>query len=281
MNPLPIADDVSADAIDQRLGAASLHGALHPIATEQTLIDDHGLPFVVKWVAAPLAAGHRHKPARSRHHNPFLPPEPVLTLGALGAHHLVLLNKYPVMARHLLVVTRRFEAQTAPLTDADFSALGAILAVHGGLGFYNAGERAGASQDHKHLQWIPDLPPLAQELPEILDGGADPFGFRHAYTPLSATAWQTPSPGTALGERYRALLARLGIAPGAAELPPYNLLMTRDWMWLIPRHTERWQQMSVNALGFAGSLFVKSRDTLPALIAAGPLAILAAVAEPA
>ncbi|MBT0960832.1 DUF4922 domain-containing protein [Denitromonas iodatirespirans] len=280
MKPPPPAADLSADAIDQRLGDAFGHGALHPIATEKTWLDDHGLPFVVKWMAAPPAAGHRHKPSRSDHHNPFLPPEPMLTLGALGPHHQVLLNKYPVMARHLLVVTEHFERQTAPITDADFAALGAILAVHGGLGFYNAGERAGASQDHKHLQWIPDLPPLAQVLPEALADGPGRFAFRHAYAPLPTRTWQAPSPGADLGACYRALLAQLAI-DNADELPPYNLLMTRDWMWLIPRRAERWQQMSVNALGFAGSFFVKSRDALPALMAAGPLAILGAVAEPA
>ncbi|MFV0665657.1 DUF4922 domain-containing protein [Denitromonas sp.] len=277
--PAPV-PDLSIDAIDRRLAAACDRGALQPIRTEQTLLHDRGLPFVVKWIARDALAGHRHKPARSPHHNPFLPPEDALTFGALGPTHLVLLNKYPVMPRHLLVVTRAFEPQTAAITDADFAALGTIIAAHGGLGFYNAGERAGASQDHKHLQWIPDLPPLAQQLATLPLGDDSPFGFRHAFAALPEVIWAGSESGGALGRCYRALLARVGFDPEASELPPYNLLMTRAWMWLIPRRAERWQNMSINALGFAGSLFVKSREQLPALAEARPLALLNAVAEP-
>ncbi|KAA3649413.1 MAG: phosphorylase [Proteobacteria bacterium] len=277
--PAP-APDLSIDAIDRRLAAACDSGALQPIRTEQTLISDHGLPFVVKWIARDALAGHRHKPARSPHHNPFLPPEETLTFGALGDTHLVLLNKYPVMPRHLLVVTRVFEAQTAAITEADFAALGTIVAAHGGLGFYNAGERAGASQDHKHLQWIPDLPPLARQLAARAPEDDANFRFRHAFAVLPAGLWSGNATGQALARCYHALCRQAGFDPQAAELPPYNLLVTRAWMWLIPRRAERWQHMSINALGFAGSLFVKSREQLPALTEAGPLALLEAVGEP-
>ncbi len=272
--------DLSIDAIDRRLAAAYACGALQPIETEQVQLTDRGAPFVVKWISRRDGQIHRHKPTRSATHNPFLPPEPTLTLGGLGKDHLVLLNKYPVMARHLLIVTRDFEAQTRPITDDDFAALGAILAVHGGLGFYNAGERAGASQDHKHLQWIPDLPPLAQCFSDRPAELTSLFGFHHAYAQLPATIWSSGTPGLNLGRCYRTLLDQLGMDSGAADLPPYNLLMTREWMCLIPRSVERWRQMSINALGFAGSLFVKSRDQVATLAEAGPLNILTAVGEP-
>ena len=75
---------------------------------------------------------------------------------ALGAAHVVVLNKFPVIDRHLLLVTRQFEDQHTPLSHADFDALAAVIAVHGGLGFYNGGRTAGASQAHKHLQWVPE-----------------------------------------------------------------------------------------------------------------------------
>ncbi|TVT78141.1 MAG: phosphorylase [Denitromonas halophila] len=275
--PAPL--DLSLGAIDRRLGAAYACGALQPIETDQIQLNDHGVTFVVKWIARRDGQVHRHKPTRSATHNPFLPPEATLTLGAIGEHHLVLLNKYPVMARHLLIVTRDFEAQTRPITDDDFAALGAILAAHGGLGFYNAGERAGASQDHKHLQWIPDLPPLAQRVSEQPDDTVARFGFRHAFASLPSALWSSDGLGSGLGQCYRTLLTQLGIAPARADLPPYNLLMTREWMCVIPRSVERWQHMSINALGFAGSLFVKSRDQLQALTETGPLEVLRAVAE--
>ena len=46
-----------------------------------------------------------------------------------------MLNKFPVIDRHLLVVTRQFEDQRAPLDEADFAALATIVGAHGGLGF--------------------------------------------------------------------------------------------------------------------------------------------------
>ena len=59
---------------------------------------------------------------------------------------------------------------------------------------------------------------------------------------------------------------------------PYNLLVTRRWMMAVPRARERWDGVSVNALGFAGSLLVRDAGELARLRAAGPMRVLAAVA---
>src|SRR5690606_33901634 len=40
----------------------------------------------------------------------------------------------------------------------DFHALAQLLSASGGLGFYNGGAPAGASQRHKHVQWLPSGP---------------------------------------------------------------------------------------------------------------------------
>ena len=271
--------------IDQVSAAALAAGALQPIDTEQVVITDAGLPFVIKWVSSLLAKPRRHKPAGSPAHNPFLPPESALTLGALTPEHLLVLNKYPVMSRHLLVITRHFQAQTDPLSSGDFAALGQLISANGGLGFYNGGGIAGASQAHKHLQWIPDLPPLARQLPAVLANPPAPFAFRHAFASLAPEAVASDGACASRGERraacFRTRGADLGIDAMHAPLPPYNLLLTRGWMWLIPRRAERWRDMSINALGFAGSLFIKSRDRFAAFESAGPLAALNAVTLPA
>lgn len=276
------AAEICSNARIDQVGAAALaSGALKPVATEQIILTDDGLPFVVKWVSSLLDKPRRHKPAGRTAVNPFLPPERALTLGALTPDHLLVLNKFPVMTRHLLVVTRNFEAQTDPLNAGDFAALAALIETNRGLGFYNGGETAGASQLHKHLQWIPDLPPLAQRLPSVLATSHSPLDFQHAFVALTTDDWVSAAIGEHLAERFGWLCTRLGIDARRAPLPPYNLLVTHDWMWLIPRRAERWRDMSINALGFAGSLFVKSRDRFPAFKAAGPLAALRAVTHPA
>jgi ATP adenylyltransferase len=61
---------------------------------------------------------------------------------------------------------------------------------------------------------------------------------------------------------------------------PYNLLVTRDWLLLVPRCREEFAGISINALGFAGSLFVKDREQLATLRSRGPMAVLRAVTPP-
>ena len=64
----------------------------------------------------------------------------------------------------------------------------------------------------------------------------------------------------------------------AGQMAPYNLLLRRGWLLLVPRRAERWEGISINALGFAGSLFVKHRDDIERIRPAGPMQLLAAVA---
>lgn len=277
---MPTRTKLDLAAIDHLEDSALACGALQPIATEAVHVYDDGIPFVLKWISPRAERPVRDKPPRGGAANPFLAPEPPLTLGPLAPNHVVLLNKYPVMARHLLIVTRDYEAQTRPLTPEDFEALAQVIAANGGLGFYNGGEIAGASQAHKHLQWIPALPPLAARLPELRDAHAGQFDFRHAYTPLAADLWQDPARGERLAHHYRQLLRAVGMADHGEALSPYNLLLTRQWMWLIPRRAEAWRDMSVNALGFAGSLFVKTPERLAMLREAGPMRALRGVSLP-
>ncbi|MFD1559808.1 DUF4922 domain-containing protein [Paraburkholderia silviterrae] len=86
-------------------------------------------------------------------------------------------------------------------------------------------------------------------------------------------------------DTYRALLHAAGI--GTVEVEgvahqdaPYNLLVTRRWMLVVPRGTERVEGISVNALGFAGSLFVRDAAQRETLARIGPMTALSRVAKP-
>jgi ATP adenylyltransferase len=57
----------------------------------------------------------------------------------------------------------------------------------------------------------------------------------------------------------------------------HNLLMTREHLWVIPRSKEAEQELSVNALGFAGTLLVKNQEQLKQLDSIGCLELLKAV----
>lgn len=267
-------------------------GALQPIATREMQIADGGVTFLIRQVdslarkaaerAHPLRPPKDAKPQAS----PFLPPEPELALGALSVTHFAVLNKYNVLDSHLLMVTRKLEHQETLLTLADMEALALCLGELDGLGFYNAGAFAGASQSHKHLQLVP-LPlgagGPAVPMEPLIEAGADPdvtgLPFPHAFARL-------PSPGDAHGPDapelhrvYLDLLQRIGIRPvpgdgGPWQSGPYNLLVTQRWMLAIPRRAEVVDGISVNALGFAGSLFVKDAAGLATIRRRGPMALL-------
>jgi len=74
---------------------------------------------------------------------------------------------------------------------------------------------------------------------------------------------------------YRAMLEAVGLNP--RNPTPYNLLVTRHWMLLVPRARECFAAISINGLGFAGSLFVKTESDLALLRETGPLKALASV----
>ena len=59
---------------------------------------------------------------------------------------------------------------------------------------------------------------------------------------------------------------------------PYCLLVTREWMLLVPRSREFFDGISLNSLAYAGSFFVRDRAQLESLTAAGMMKALAATA---
>ena len=233
--------------VESETARALASGALQPIATQTEVIED----FVVR-AASTIAA----KAAAQQRADPLGDYDPGLFVADAGSSHYVLLNKYPVVPNHLLLVTRRFAPQEELLDAGDFAALGALMAELDWLAFYNAGREAGASQVRKHLQ----LAPAAVPLEPRISRGALPF--RHGYAAL---------PGLdAMHRIYQEL-----IAPWPTT--PYNLLATRRWMLVVPRRQARYETISVNALGFAGSLFVRNSDELELVHRAGPMNVLRGV----
>jgi ATP adenylyltransferase len=290
-----------ATALDRAAQRAVAVGAMEPIETEEERVEDGGVRFLVRRVSslARKRLDQRRRAARAapgRTTNPFLPYEADLFVGEVSDTHVALLNKFNVIDRHLLLVTRRFVHQETPLDRADFAALVACMAEFDALGFYNGGAVAGASQPHKHLQMVP-LPLERAEghrLPVEAAFGAvrgrlgvmsvPGLPFRHAFAWLEASAGEGPmAAADRLEPIHRALLAAVGVSTVAVggearQSGPYNLLVTSRWMLAVPRIQEHFDGVSINALGFAGSLFVQDDAQRAALLQAGPMAVLCAVA---
>ncbi len=278
----------------ERTERARASGALVPTDTTEDTIDDAGVRFIVRCVSS-LARKEKARAAASTHSQPKpdsreFPFERPLIVRNVSDTHVAVLNKFPVVPHHVLLVTRRFAEQQSLLDRDDFQALAACMQQYDALGFYNGGPNAGASRQHKHLQLVPL--PLRPDDPVPMDALFEPlrgassvlhvagFAFRHAF------AWREHD-GTwtaaSLLRTYSALLSVAGIQGVTVDgvthqSAPYNLLVTREWMLLVPRSAPCVEDIPINALGYAGSMFVKDEAQLRTLRRMGPMAALAAVA---
>jgi len=276
-------------------------GALQPLSTKSEIVEQDGIHFLVRILTQPdlkqraKKRQEAEKAASGNAPNPFLPYEQDLFVSDLSPTHLCLLNKYNIVDHHLLIVTRAYEAQESALTRRDFAALWECLAEFEGLVFYNSGKTAGASQHHKHLQLIP-LPfapttpsiPIATALAQAHFPG--PLGtvpnlpFKHALVRFAPNHFRTPLEAARTTFKcYELMLKAMSLHSGTAGNPPapYNLLVTRSWMLLVPRSKEAFASIQVNALGFAGALLVRTPQQIQTLKDHGPLNLLKKVAVPA
>src|SRR5512141_1434743 len=268
--------------------------AILSIPTKPEVVEQSGVAFQVRVITA-LAMKPLTTAAKSNA-NPFLPYDPDLFVAEISPTHVALLNKFNVADHHLVIVTRSFEPQEALLTLEDCAALLICLAEIYGLAFYNAGQTAGASQRHKHLQLIPlsafpnpQLPiePLLRSVKMAgATGTVTSLPFLHAYAPMNPV-WLDPQKdgASSLLGCYHSLLRAVGLsveatAGSVALAAPYNLLVTRQWLMLVPRSQEFFEGISINALGFAGALLVKDAAHLAVLRKQGPMSALQHVAVP-
>jgi len=102
--------------------------------------------------------------------------------------------------------------------------------------------------------------------------------FLHGLSRLRAIADQPPAAASeVLFGLYRQLARAFGCHRHGQ---PYNLLVTPDWMLIVPRARAQWRGVNVNGLGFAGALMVPGRAELEVVRREGPLRVLAHVAVP-
>ena len=185
-----------------------------------------------------LRAGAREHPAQGRPARPLRsaapPPGGRSTRSSptsrrsssptVSGTHVAILNKFNVVDRHLLIVTREFEEQRSLLTPRDFEAWWRCLGEYESIGFYNGGAEAGASQPHKHLQLVPlplaplgpavPIEPLLPEVPGEQPGqGRSPASTSSTPSPVLGAATSERDAAREAFERYAAMLEQVGLRP--------------------------------------------------------------------
>ncbi|TFK54507.1 ATP adenylyltransferase [Heliocybe sulcata] len=210
-----------------------------------------------------------------------------------GKKYVALLNKYCVIPLHFLLASKMYESQASPLLPPDLVQTYLILLAAKKAGspffaFYNCGDRSGASQPHKHIQFLPledeDGPPVERLAKAAqLENPGRPFSLsslpyaNHVFRLPSMTA---STPAEEIEEKLsQAFLSLLDLVVSTvrhspdypAGTPSYNVLLTLEHLHLIPRAEENYtlqetgDQLSINAVGFAGMPLVKSDEEMEAV----------------
>jgi ATP adenylyltransferase len=212
----------------------------------------------------------------------------------------MIFNKFNLVDNHMLIVTNEFESQYDKLTVADMEATWKSIKELNGLGFFNGGRLAGASQPHKHLQLVP-IPlvpdsPFALPIESVLLGSSLPPSVKHSVPfthpglpffnlfALLPENIESDAPQV-LHQLYNDMLALAEpvYQKNCIQQPwCFNLLIMKSWMLLVPRSKEcvEGTTISVNSMGFAGTLFVKSPEHLEIVKQLGPMGVLQALSLP-
>jgi ATP adenylyltransferase len=212
--------------------------------------------------------------------DPFMPPYNTgLYIGEMKDEleeneYVVLLNKFAVVEGHFLLITKKFESQTSPLSPSDLVTTYRLLQESKKQGrnifaFYNCGDNSGASQPHKHLQLIPcpdgDAPPIERLARTArLESPDKPFmisSLPHAHyilrlpQHLSTLASNSPTDlaqlETVLSGAFITLLdlvfstlRHLEQDGSKPARPSYNAILTLDHLHLVPRFRESYSLSS-------------------------------------
>ncbi|KAG0152353.1 hypothetical protein CROQUDRAFT_649745 [Cronartium quercuum f. sp. fusiforme G11] len=211
--------------------------------------------------------------------------------------YVVLLNKFCVVPRHFLLVTSAYRPQATPPAPEDLFAIYSLLRQAQTLdpnsewiSFFNCGPHSGASQPHKHFQFIP-VEMGGNPFGELLVRSAPPkigdvynvseIGYAHfacAIPPELGIKIGDDETEATLGKLFMTMLdsmidhlRHLPFEEGSpspsigSQGLSYNLVMTTRYMLLVPRSREKFlaQGLSINSLGVGtGMVLVKTEAEL-------------------
>jgi ATP adenylyltransferase len=235
--------------------------------------------------------------------DPFENPAEGLFVTNLSSTHYLVLNKFPVIPDHFILATKEFKEQTDLLEEDDLGAAYACLASYRKereelFGFFNSGPHSGASQPHRHIQFLPvesmrigvgegkSWDVLADSLKRDQDGTDLPFTYFAATLPDGATPSQLHKIYTTLYEKaFKSAQQFPGIPGNSFSLLKttranesrisYNMGLTDRVMVLCPRVSEGLKVTSnsgeiigtvaLNGTVLGGTLLVKSEGEWQAL----------------
>ncbi|KAF2151223.1 putative 5',5'''-P-1,P-4-tetraphosphate phosphorylase [Myriangium duriaei CBS 260.36] len=262
-----VPNDLSRQVLE-RFDALVENGEILYTPSDAELYDDNGFEFEFRQTTAfnkkPSTAAN--DPGRTSAVGPFINPRSSITiLSRLGPKHRLLLNEFCVWRPMLLLTTAEYAMQTDDLDIDDISASLAVLNAFKApfMMIYNCGVSGGSSQGHKHMQLHPQ--PEKSRLFMSLADSAETISDRIPGVPYQHFVLQIPSdatPGHVLRAYQRLLRETKASLQTADAGEGYNVVMTRDWIGLIPRRIAKTKDASdvfgINAAGMMGLITVRS-----------------------
>jgi ATP adenylyltransferase len=230
-------------------------------------ITHSGFPIQFRIVPAfsskPLPPQGNTQPAKGK--DPFTDPEDGFVLQSVNSTHVLQFNKFCIFRPQLILHTKQFAKQTEDLDLADFAAGLDVLRQfrEPWVLFYNCGLRAGSSQGHKHCQLIPK--PEAEEFVLFPDRMKKEGGLGRATRPPEelcvpydclVAGLRIDTSAEDVYELYRSMLGTLRkatrVMSGEHVSGAHNMIMTLDWICVIPRQSRGEDGIYTNAMGMLG-----------------------------
>jgi len=248
-------------------------GAIFKLKSVTKKIECSGFFFDIKMIDSLSRKELAKKRSQIKGINPFLPYDKNMFVSDISNTHVMILNKFNIIENHLLIITKEFEKQDSFFTQDDFNTLFTVMmSLDSPLIFYNSSKMAGASQPHKHFQVIPSAKDefsfnnLINTLTSKVNAQSIPdLSFKHAIFKVEAFC---------CGDDIRLAVEKLKKYLKLDDHDPFNLILTKKWLYIIPRSTDKFENISVNALGFMGSLLVKNNDEFNRVLSVTPIKIL-------
>ncbi|RDA83616.1 hypothetical protein CP532_6917 [Ophiocordyceps camponoti-leonardi (nom. inval.)] len=269
---------------------AKSEGALTFYPTKAAVVSVGAVPFQLRFSHA-LVKKPKPKtspapsPSPAAAVDPFANPPRSLYVTAVGEAHYLVLNKFAIVAEHLILATNDFEPQTGLLGVRDVEATLACLRCYGEGGlfaFFNCGIHSGASQPHRHVQLLP--------IEGMREGLVASAGEARWEPLIERQSLLDAAPFVSFGEDigadsspadvhaaylrlYRkACRALLGVGDADEQVDgearvSYNMAMTAGRIVVCPRRAEGEGDVAVNGALLAGTALVKSEEVWDALVA--------------
>ena len=200
--------------------------------------------------------------------DPFAPPRDNIVLEM--ETYTCVLNKYALERGHFLCVTNDWFPQKGLLRACDlriiYDLISNLSVRH--YCFFNGGVLAGASQEHRHFQFL-SIPKLDTPCwPDQIYLKAPKSQQVQHHTSIPAHHFLLPildstTPGLEATFNTLHRTAQIALQRNDEDMP-YNFMLTKEYMMIFPRRNEQWDAFDVGVGGtcLAGQIMVTSKSDI-------------------